>query len=73
MSKHNPLRFSDGMSIDVSGPNRLVRKADGLYVVGNGWYTPVETEEEGAAALVRELMATESLHGCHHQARLSGP
>jgi hypothetical protein len=29
------IRFSDGTSFDVSGPHRIVRKSDGLYVIGH--------------------------------------
>lgn len=41
------MRFSDGMTFDTSGPLRIVRKSDGLYVVGQGLLIPVNTMEEG--------------------------
>jgi len=40
------LRFSDGMTFDTSGKLRMVRKSDGLYVVGNGCLIPVDSPEE---------------------------
>ena len=51
------LNFSDGFSIDTSGPYRITNGPDGLYVVGNGFMTAVETlqadaEPEGGADLV---------------------
>ena len=46
------LRFSDGMSFDTSGELRVVRKHDGLYVVGNGMLIPVDSHQEA-----REIMA----------------
>lgn len=48
------LRFSDGMNIDTSGPYRVTRKSDGLYVVGNGFMCAVDSHEEGNK-LVAEL------------------
>jgi hypothetical protein len=45
------LRFSDGMSFDTSGPPRMVRKSDGLYVVGNGMMIPVNSEAEATATI----------------------
>jgi len=41
------MRFSDGMEFDLSGEPRIVRKSDGLYVVGNGMLLPVNSYEEG--------------------------
>jgi hypothetical protein len=52
--KPTTIRLSDGTSFDVSGPHRIVRKNDGLYVVGHGGLTPVDTYEE-ALALIRDL------------------
>jgi ArsR family metal-binding transcriptional regulator len=40
------LSFSDGITIDTSGPLRIKRLSDGLYVVGEGTMIPVEDEEE---------------------------
>ena len=41
------LRFTDGVSIDTSGPYRIVHKCDGYYVVGRGMCIPVDDEREG--------------------------
>lgn len=30
------IRFSDGLAIDTSGPYRVIKLADGYYVVGHG-------------------------------------
>jgi hypothetical protein len=43
-----PLRFSDGMSFDLSGDLRVVHRRDGWYVVGCGMLIPVADREEGA-------------------------
>ena len=40
------LKFNDGVTIDIGGHYRLVRKSDGLYVVGYGLCIPVEDREE---------------------------
>lgn len=41
------LRFDDGVTFDTSGPLRIERKHDGLYVVGGGWMIAVSSMEEG--------------------------
>ena len=41
------LKFSDGVTIDTSGPLRVTRKRDGYYVVGEGMSIPVDSREEG--------------------------
>ena len=41
------LEFSDGVKFDTTGKLRIVRRADGLYVVGQGLLIPVDSEEEG--------------------------
>ena len=41
------MRFSDGMEINTDGELRIVRKSDGLYVVGEGYLIPVDSREEG--------------------------
>jgi hypothetical protein len=41
------LRFSDGMTFDTSGPQRLEHRSDGWYVVGSGMLIPVRDQEEG--------------------------
>jgi hypothetical protein len=40
------MMFSDGVRFNTSGKPRIVRKKDGLYVVGNGWLIPVDDIEE---------------------------
>lgn len=47
------LKFNDGMEFDTSGEYRIVRKPDGLYVVGHGFMCAVETYEEGEELIVR--------------------
>jgi hypothetical protein len=51
--------FSDGMEIKESGPYRIIREADGLYVVGKGLVCPVDTQEE-ADQLLRELLSVQT-------------
>ena len=41
------MEFTDGVKFNTEGLLRVVRKSDGLYVVGNGMLIPVATEEEG--------------------------
>ena len=41
------MRFSDGMKFDLSGECRIVRRSDGLYVVGRGTLTPIDSYSEG--------------------------
>lgn len=41
------MKFSDGMEFDTSGELRIVRKSDGLYLVGKGMLIPIDTVEEG--------------------------
>lgn len=52
-SKPN-MRFSDGMEFNTRGDYRIVRKSDGLYVVGHGSLTPVASVDE-ANELMKEL------------------
>lgn len=47
------LRFNDGIEIDTSGPLRILRLKDGLYVVGGGWCIPVEDTKEAKAIIER--------------------
>jgi len=54
------LRFTDGMSFDTSGPLRLARRRDGLYVVGNGMLVPVNDAQEGRQ-LIENITKTEGL------------
>lgn len=48
------LTFTDGVSFDTSGPLRIERRRDGLYVVGDGLLCPVQDAEAGRV-LLREL------------------
>ena len=41
------LKFSDGITIDMSGTLRIIRKIDGYYVVGRGLSCPVSSIKEG--------------------------
>jgi len=41
------VRYTDGMTIDAAGEYRIIRKSDGLYVVGHGMICPVDSREEG--------------------------
>ena len=41
------LVFSDGITIDMSGTMRIIKKIDGYYVVGQGLSCPVDSIEEG--------------------------
>lgn len=45
------LTFSDGMKFDTQGEPRIIRKSDGLYVVGNGFLIPVNDMEEAREEL----------------------
>jgi len=40
------LKFSDGITIDTSGPYRAISLKDGMYVVGQGICIPVENGKE---------------------------
>ncbi len=48
------LTFSDGETFDTSGPLRIERRKDGLYVLGEGLMCACDTREE-AEDLLREL------------------
>jgi len=48
------LLFTDGMVIHVHGEYRIVKLADGFYVVGGGRLIPVDSEE-GAKRLIEKL------------------
>jgi len=48
------LRFSDGVSIDTSGPIRMLDLEDGLYVVGGGKLIPVNSEKEANEIIDKE-------------------
>jgi len=51
------LKFSDGMTINMEGQLRIIRKSDGLYVVGDGMCLPVESRQEGRETIA-ELTPT---------------
>jgi hypothetical protein len=40
------LNFTDGVSIDTSGPLRILLLDDGFYVVGRGNLIPVSSQQE---------------------------
>jgi hypothetical protein len=40
------LNFTDGVSIDTSGPLRILLLEDGFYVVGRGNLIPVSSQQE---------------------------
>lgn len=48
------LRFNDGYDLNTSGPLRIKRLPDGLYVVGLGMSIPVEDVRE-ANKLIAEM------------------
>jgi hypothetical protein len=39
------LKFSDGITVDTSGPIRTLQLPDGWYVIGQGYLIPVESEK----------------------------
>jgi hypothetical protein len=41
------LKFSDGMTFDLSGDLRVELRSDGYYVLGQGMMMAVDTFEEG--------------------------
>ena len=48
------LKFNDGMTIETEGKLRIIRKSDGLYVVGKGMLIPINDYEEGKE-IIKEL------------------
>lgn len=61
------LQFSDGASFDLSGELRIERRDDGLYVVGEGFMTAVESREEGEKVIAEmrktsKALSREALH-----------
>jgi len=50
------LHFSDGVSINTSGPLRILLLDDGFYVVGEGRLIPVDNEEE-ANKIIKDMKA----------------
>lgn len=55
------LKFSDGVTIDTSGPLRKLNLADGWYVVGNGFSIPVDSEDEANETILEMTEPKESL------------
>ena len=51
------LHFSDGVSINTSGPLRILLLDDGFYVVGEGRLIPVDSEEE-ANKIIKDMKAS---------------
>jgi hypothetical protein len=47
------LHFSDGVSIDTSGPLRILLLEDGAYVVGQGNLIPVNSQEEAEERIAK--------------------
>lgn len=47
------LIFTDGEEFDTSGPLRVDRRYDGLYVIGMGMLVPVNSEEEAVRTIKR--------------------
>jgi hypothetical protein len=45
------IKFTDGMEIKTDGEYRVIRKSDGLYVVGHGMCIPVDNSEEAEELL----------------------
>jgi len=75
------IRFNDGMSFDTSGPLRIVRKSDGLYVVGKGMLIPIDNREEGQEIINQEkrenakvegILCVACGHDLAHQTRCPG-
>lgn len=53
------MRFTDGMEIQTNGDKlRVIRKSDGLYVVGQGLCIPVSDMEE-AQEIIADIEATD--------------
>lgn len=49
------VKFNDGIEIKNSGPLTIIKREDGLYVVGDDLVCAVESVEEGQK-LIRELI-----------------
>ena len=59
-TKSTTMIFTDGVEIKTAGPYRIIREADGLYVVGEGSLCAVDTQAE-AEQLLRELLLQNAL------------
>ena len=47
------LQFTDGITIETSGPLRKLHLEDGWYVVGNGFCIPVASEGEADETILK--------------------
>ena len=47
------LKFSDGMTFNLSGSLRVELRSDGYYVVGQGMMMAVDTFDEGQEYILR--------------------
>jgi hypothetical protein len=47
------IKFNDGITIDMSGTMRIIKKVDGFYIVGQGISCPVDSIEEGQRLISR--------------------
>ena len=52
MSTKTQLNFNDGVCIRTDGALRIIKKRDGLYVVGDGMSCPVDSYSEGRELIV---------------------
>lgn len=52
------LKFTDGVNVDTSGPLRMLRLKDGLYVVGQGSLIPMNDEDDVQAYLQAHTVPT---------------
>ncbi len=49
------LKFSDGISIETSGPLRKLHLEDGWYVAGAGFCIPTASEEEADETILQMM------------------
>jgi len=47
------LRFSDGITVDTSGPPRVLQLNDGYYAVGKGILVPASNKETAEFLVTR--------------------
>ena len=52
------LKFSDGVEVEIGGKYRIVKLADGWYVVGQGYIEPASDYKE-AVVILNELKESE--------------
>jgi hypothetical protein len=48
------LKFSEGVTIDTSGPLRTLELSDGVYVVGQGMLIPVDSQEQALEIIFKK-------------------